>query len=329
LALLLLCFPSIALADRVAVLRPRSGDPAILSAFAHLQGELALHDFEVVVVDAAGDQNVPDDLAITTQREGAMASVSLLRSNDGARAEIWIGADAGATGPHAIEALPGTEGPHVLAVRVVALLNASLREWAREPERPSDAAPVADRVSARVESAEDRSGPSVRAAAEAAVVAQWNPAGFRAAWGPSMAIGLDASRMVALRLVVQFPMWGAQHETQGASATITEQQAIVETRLRVRASRVASIALLVGAGVHRLSVQGHAEAPYEPNQDAAWSGVGELGIGGEWLLGPAASLTLRARSLMLGPRPVIEVGAERVSFGRPLFQATGGLDVAF
>src|SRR5262249_47215253 len=83
LALLLLTLAGDALADRIAVLRPRSDDPAILSAFAHLQGELALHDFEVVVVDAAGDASVPDGLAITTQREGAQAGVSLLRSNDG------------------------------------------------------------------------------------------------------------------------------------------------------------------------------------------------------------------------------------------------------
>src|SRR5689334_2649219 len=90
LALVLTLWSALASAQRVVLLRPKTADPALLQAFGRLQGELAVHDFEVIVVDADTDAPSPADLARAAEQAHAVSAVSLLRSQGLASADVWI-----------------------------------------------------------------------------------------------------------------------------------------------------------------------------------------------------------------------------------------------
>jgi hypothetical protein len=321
-----------AFAQRIVLLRPTSSDPAILSAFAHLQGELTVHDFEVVVIDSNSGATA-DALEQVAEREGAVAAISLLRSRDVATADIWVSDRVtGKTSRRTISTPPNSEGPSVLAVRAVDLLRASLREYGPSPKPPLDvigAAPSGAPAHV-LDWAEAAAAPApTRFALEAGVAMQTAPSGFRPAYGPSIAVGYDPARTLALRLVFQGPLWGARYTTENASAMLLQEQLMAEVRWRFLDRSALSCAALGVVGVHHLSVQGEATAPYDPKRDAAWTGLAGVGLATEWRFAPGAALSLRARCLALAPKPVVNVGADQVDFGRPLFQMTGGLDVSF
>jgi len=321
-----------AAAQRIVLLRPQSSDPAILSAFAHLQGELAVQDFEVIVVDVSSNETAPDDLEQAAERAHAVAAISLLRSKDSASAEIWISDRVtGKTSRRTISTPPRSEGPTVLAVRAVDLLRASLREFGPEPKPPPDirgAEPA--RAPAHVLAwAGAKPEPARGLALEAGVAMQVSGAGFRPAYGPAIAVGYDPTHRIALRLAVQGPIWGARHTAENASVTVLQEQIFAEFGWRFWSTPTLSALALGDVGVHHLSAQGEASTPYVAKNDAAWTALAGVGLGAAWHVGSAASLSLRARSLTLVPRPVVNVGAEHVAFGRPLFNLTAGLDVSF
>jgi len=320
-----------AFAQRIVLLRPGSSDPALLSAFAHLQGELTVHAFEVVVVDTGSSTAAPDDLEQAAEQEDAVAAVSLLRSKDAASADIWISDRVtGKISRRTITTSPGPEGPSVLAVRAVDLLRASLREFGPASKPPTDIVGAdRSRAPARVL---DWAAPEASAPAftlEAGATLQASPSGFAPAYGPSIALGHDPSPHLALRLLFQGPLWGARYVTEGASATMVQEQIMAEIGWRFWSGDALSFMAMAGAGAHHLAVQGEATLPYEAKSDAAWTGIAGVGLGADWRFAPQAAFSLRARSLGLAPRPVVNVGADRVGFGRPLLQVAGGLHVSF
>jgi hypothetical protein len=317
-----------AFAQRIVLLRPGSSDPTLLSAFAHLQGELAVHGFDVVVVDAPAA--APDDLDRAAEHEDAVAAISLLRSKDAATADIWISDRVtGKISRRTIGTAPGPEGPSVLAVRAVDLLRASLREFGPASKPPADVvgADQARAPARMLDWAAPESAPSLTL--EAGVVAQASPSGFSPAYGPFIALSHDPSRHLVLRLLFQGPLWGARYATDGASAALVQEQLMAEIGWRFWAGKALSCSMMAGAGAHHLAVQGTAALPYQPESDSAWTALGSVGLGAEWRFAALATLSLRARSLALAPRPAVEVGADRIGFGRPLLQVVGGLDVSF
>jgi hypothetical protein len=319
-----------AFAQRIVLLRPRSSDPVLLSAFAHLQGELTVHDFQVIVIDTSSGAAAPDDLEQAAEHEDAVAAVSLLRSKDTATADIWISDRVtGKISRRTVTTAPGPEGPNVLAVRAVDLLRASLREFGPASKPPRDIVGAESRAPTHVLDWAAPEAPRARFEIEAGVVAQATPYGFRPAYGPSIALGYDPAERLAVRLLFQGPLWGARYTTENASATMVQEQLMAELGWRFWSGDALSFTALGGAGVHHLAVQGKATAPYEPESDAAWSGLAGVGLGAELRLAPSAAFSLIARSLGLFPRPVVNVGADRVGFGRPVLQVAGGLDVSF
>jgi hypothetical protein len=319
-----------AFAQRIVLLRPRSSDPVILSAFAHLQGELTVQDFEVVVMDTSSGSAAPDDLEHAAEQEQAVAAVSLLRSKDTATADIWISDRVtGKISRRTVTTAPGPEGPSVLAVRAVDLLRASLREFGLASKPPADIVGAESPAPAQVL---DWAAPQALRPGfelEAGVALQATPYGFRPAYGPSIALGFHPAARLAVRLLFQGPLWGARYAAANASATMVQEQLMAELGFRFWSGGALSFTALGGVGVHHLAVQGTATAPYEPESDAAWTGLAGVGLGAEVRFAPAAAFCLRARSLGVFPRPVVNVGADRVSFGQPLLQVAGGLDVSF
>jgi hypothetical protein len=330
--LLLTLISSVALAQRIVLLRPRSSDPAILSAFAHLQGELKVHDFEVIVVDTNSGDADPDELERAAEEEDAVAAVALLRSRDAASADIWISDRVtGKTSRRTISTPPRREGPNVLAVRAVDLLRASLREFAPETKPPPDIVGAAPSRAPEHVMDWARAKPDVasRFRLEAGVLGQVTTSSFGPAYGPSIAVGYDPTHSIGLRLLFQGPLWGGNYSTSNASATMLQEQLMVEGRWKFWSNNALSSSALLAVGVHHLSVQGEATTPYTPRNDAAFAGLASLGLGAEWRFATAAAFSLHARTLALAPKPVINVGADHVGFGRPLFQIAGGLDVLF
>jgi len=328
LALALTLLSSVALAQRIVLLRPGSSDAALLSAFAHLQGELRAHDFEVVVVDTSGDAT-PDVLERAAEREGAVAAISLLRSSDVATADIWVSDRVtGKTSRRTVTTPPRPEGPSLLAVRAVDLLRASLREYGPQAKPPPDvvgAAPA--RAPARVLDWAEKTDEQ-RFVLEAGVAVQVSPSDFSPGYGPALGLGYDLGQRLALRLTLQGPLWGSRYDGE-ASARLLQEQLMAELGWRFATAGALSFAAGAAVGAEHVSVQGEATAPYEPEGDSAWTALGGVGLGAHWRLARAAALSLRARALALAPEPVVQVGADRVSFGRPLLQLAGGLDVSF
>jgi hypothetical protein len=319
-----------ALAQRIVLVRPASTDPTLLSAFAHLQGELAIHGFEVALVDATGTAASPDDLNRAAEHDDAVAAIALLRSKDAATADIWISDRVtGKISRRTISTAPGPEGPNMLAVRAVDLLRASLREFGPLSKAPADVV-GADRTRAPARVLEWAAPPSLPGfTLEAGVVAQATPSGFAPGYGPSIGLSYVLVPRLLLGLLFQVPLFGARFVTEGATATLVQEQLMAEVGWRFWTGDALSCTVLVDAGVHHLAVQGTAVAPYRPESDTAWTGLGGVGVGADWRFAPPAALSVRARSLVLVPRPVVDVGADRISFRRPLFQVAGGLDVSF
>src|SRR5262249_42428931 len=118
---------------------PRSADPALSQAFGRLKGELMTYDFEVIVVDADDVEPSPRRLAKAAEEAQAVASVSLVRSEGLATADVWISdrvtrkTTMRTTAPAA-----NGEAPSVLAVRAVDLLRTSLREFSTGEAPPRE-----------------------------------------------------------------------------------------------------------------------------------------------------------------------------------------------
>jgi hypothetical protein len=319
-----------ALAQRIVLVRPASSDPTLMSAFAHLQGELAVHGFEVALVDAPGNGASPDDLNRAAEHDDAVAAIALLRSKDAATADIWISDRVtGKISRRTISTAPGPESPNKLAVRAVDLLRASLREFSAASKPPADVV-GADRTRAPARVLEWAAPPSLPGfTLEAGVVAQASPSGFAPGYGPSIGLSYEPVPRLAIGLLFQVPLWGGRYVTEGATATLVQGQLMAELGWRFWTGDTLSCAALIDVGAHHLAVQGAAVAPYRPESDTAWTGLGGLGVGADWRFAAPAALSVRARSLVLVPRPVIDVGGDRIGFGRPLLQVAGGLDVSF
>jgi hypothetical protein len=295
-----------------------------------LQGELKVHDFEVVVVDTA-TETTPSDLERAAAHEGAVAAISLQRSYDAASADIWISDRAtGKISRRTITTPPRPEGPSLLAVRAVDLLRASLRELEPEATLPPDivgAAPAAAPEHVRDWASADSTPRSFALTAGALVQA---PAtGFGVAVGPLLAIGYSPTPALSLRVELQGPLWGARYVTDNASATLLQQQLIAEARLRLWHLGDVACSAAVAGGASHLTARGEATTPYAPSEASSWTALAGLGLGAEWRLARVATLSLRGRSFVLAPKPVVHVGPDHVTYGRPLFQLAGGLDVAF
>ena len=317
-------------AQRIVLVRPSSSDPALLSAFAHLQGELKVHDFEVVLVDTTGETS-PSDLERAAAQQGAVAAISLLRSHDAASADIWVSDRAtGKISRRSITTPPRPEGPNLLAVRAVDLLRASLRELEPEATLPPDivgAAPATAPEHVRDWASADATRRSLSLSGGALVQAPVT--GFGLAVGPLLAVGYAPTAAVTLRLELQGPLWGSRYVTDNASATLLQQQLLAEARLRLWHLGDFSCSASAAGGASHLTARGEATAPYAPSEASSWTALGGLGLGAEWRLARVTTLSLRGRSFVFAPKPVVQVGADHVTYGRPLLQLAGGLDVAF
>lgn len=318
-------------AQRIVLLRPKTADPALSQAFGRLKGELLTYDFEVVVVEAGEQPPSPRQLAVAAEQARAVASISLVRSEGLATADVWISDRVtGKTTMRTIATAESREASSVLAVRAVDLLRTSLRELG-PGERPAP-----EVVGARPERAPNR----VREwASEAPARKLWSvDAGFvvqstlsrlGAVYGPSVSLAMSPFDRVGLGIGFQGPLSGASASASGATVSLENEQLFAEARYRplLRARWAVETTLAVGA--HWLSIDGTARAPYVGRSDSALTSFAALGFGFEFRLLPSASLVASGRGVLLGPRPIVRFAGTEVPYGRPALQAGAGLRVQF
>jgi len=331
IALCLVLLSAPAIAQRIVLLRPRGADPALSQAFGRLKGELMTYDFEVIVLDAGDVEPTPRELARAAEQARAVASVSLVRSEGLATADVWISDRVtGKTTMRTIATAVDREASSVLAVRAVDLLRTSLREF------PAGEAPPPDVVGATPE----RAPPHVRAWAaspmarqpwsvEAAIVLQSTLSKLGSVYGPSVALGYNPSERLGVVLGFQGPLSGGSASSGGASVSLRNEQLFAEMRYRALAGARWSAEVMGAFGAHRLEVEGAAQPPYVGRSDSALAAFAAAGLGFELRLVENAALVASGRAVFIAPRPVVRMAGTELSYGRPALQAGAGLRVEF
>jgi hypothetical protein len=317
-------------AQRIVLLRPRTADPALAQAFGRLKGELMTYDFEVIVVDGDGDAS-PRQLARVAEQARAVASVSLVRSEGLATADVWISDRVtGKTTMRTIATSEDREASSVLAVRAVDLLRTSLREFPPGERPPPDVVGATpERAPAHVR--EWAAAKPLRQpwSVEAGIVVQSTLSRLGSVYGPAISLGYDPSERVGFALGFQGPLSGAHASSQGATLALRNEQAFAEVRYRAfsRARWAAGASAALGA--HRLDVEGTTKTPYVGRSDSAFTAFAAAGLTFELVLVRGAALLAFGRAVFLAPRPVAHVAEEALPYGRPALQTGASLRVEF
>ena len=318
-------------AQRIVLLRPATADVALLHAFGRLQGELRTYDFEVIVVDGSDVAPSPRQLAKVAEGARAVATISLVRSEGLATADVWISDRVtGKTTMRTIATSESREASSVLAVRAVDLLRTSLREFPQGERPPPDV----------VGAAPDQAPPHVREWAavkpvrhrwsvEVGITVQSTLSNLGAVFGPCVSLGYNPAEQVGIAVGFQGPLSGARAGGNGASTSLSNEQVFAELRYRpiVRPSWAAGVTGAIGA--HHLSVDGTARLPYVGRSDSAWTALLAAGPAFELRILGGASLIVFGRAVLLAPRPVVHVVERAIAYGRPALQAGGSLRADF
>jgi hypothetical protein len=325
----LLCWSVVASAQRIVLLRPKTADPALLQAFGRLQGELSVHDFEVTVVDAVDDPS-PRELADVAERSGAVAAISLLRSQGLASADVWISDRVtGKTSMRSIATDQQGEAPSVLAIRAVDLLRTSLREFSQDEKPPAEiigATPSRAPEHVRVW-AEKEVPRTISLEASFAVSSAPSPLGL--SYGPAIAAGFAPGRRLHLQAGFQGPLSSTGETSTGVRLVLKQEQFFAQLGYRFSLPAGLTLEPAVLAGGHHISVQGDTALPYAGQSDSAWTGLAGLGLGVEISVIRGAAIILSGRVAMLAPRPVVQAAGVEYPFGRPLLAGAAGLRVWF
>lgn len=338
-----------AAAERVLLLRPLSADATLDEAFNRLRAELELNEFEVVTVDE-GSEGSSRSLAASAERARAFAAIAWVRHDQdrapksaagepggpraaseaaGLRApvdaEVWIGArPPGQASERFVELGTSREAPNVLAVRVVDLLRASLRE------RPS-----VERAPPPVVGPEARPPPRVPAAsekrwqlrAEALQMGAWSSIG--AAYGPSIGFSHRIADRWRVGVALAGPLLGASWSASQGSASIWQALGIAEVSFAMLRSGAFTLSAAGGAGLYHLHAQGEPDPPLVGQSDDVNSFLASVGLSAEFRFASGVALVVGGRALALTPRPIVAIDQEQTTLSMPLAVVSAGLAIDF
>ncbi len=348
-----LFYAAAAYAQRVILVCPPEADPVLSEAFNRLRGELTMHGFEVEIQTAEGAIS-PEALAQHAERSQAVASVSFVRNEAGATADIKISDRVtGKTSIRTIATPASTDSPSLLALRAVELLRASLREfgpkteppkdivgaspnrendtvteWAegKKPETPAtvDEPPVLPPIASPVEV-------SHHVTMRADIVGLMHLADASGAYGFGGALGLTFGPHFEGRLVFESPWYGARYRTARAEAQFHLWTAFAEATYAIALSPQLQLEPLLGFGIARattytatiLPVTLHTPAP------SAWVAMFNAGLGLNVALTPRVFWTTAVRIGTLAPHPIVVVESQRHKLGAPMILGTSGIGLKF
>jgi hypothetical protein len=327
-ALGVVLFSPTAFAQRVAIVRPAENDSVLVEAFNRITAELRLQDFDVATVDVADDARSREVLEIVAQREGALASVVLVRSDGRIAVYIWLDDRMGGSPiVRRLEPTAGIELPSVLAIRVVDLLRVNLREF--KGERPAPVMRI-DRPAL------------AETTAPAAHVAPVRPWEIRAegimifnnsTLGPAFGAGLGVARHVAesvrVGVLLTGPIVGASWDAPEGSAFVRQAIGWGELRVSWFRSQWLECGASVAGGVHYLTAESAPKPPLVSKSDQVWSAAGALGVDGSFRFTSNAGVSLTLRAIGLTPRAGVGVGKSTTVLQLPLLSASAGFVVDF
>lgn len=319
--------PPSAFAQRVLLVEPLPGDPAISEAFNRLRAELLLQEFEVQVLDTEGRRLTPEELEEAAQRADAFAAVALNRHARGTDADVSI-ADR-VTGKISLRRLAisaGQDSPRVLAVRAVDLLRASLRELPPDERPPPDVVGVTQAAPP----------PELRAFAKpsrflvgASATVLGAAHDVSSGYGASLTFWVQATSRLKLGVLLVGPLVGARYRTVNGDAVVRQELGQLRATFNVLPPGRFELGPALGTGVYHLQAQGDVAAPLSSRSAQVLSFAGSGGVEARLSLTDALSVGASFAALLLTPRPVLAVETESAELGQPLLLASLGLGVAF
>jgi hypothetical protein len=327
LAVLLFAWPSAA--QRVVVLRPAGVDPVLSEAFNRLRAELALQDFDVIVLDAEGSELDADTLSELARREQAFAGISLSRRVESASADVCI-ADrvTGKVSQRTLSLSDAKDAPAVLAVRAVDLLRSSLREFGPDERASSDVVGV-DRGPVP-EAVHDwtRAPPSSFRLGASAMALLAEPR-LGVAFGPTLSLRARSSESLTLGVVLSGPLVGAELAAGGGRAVLRQELILGEITWTLASNRRFELAPAFAVGAYHLDAKGEAVPPLLSQSEQVWSFALGAGVEAGVRLSERVVVTCAVRALSLSPRPAVAVRDDRQNFAPVIALANLGLGVEF
>jgi hypothetical protein len=327
LAVLLFALPSSA--QRVVVLRPSGVDPVLSEAFNRLRAELALQDFEVVVLDAKSSELDAKTLSELARREQAFAGISLSRRVESASADVCI-ADR-VTGKISLRTLSlsdAKDAPSVLAVRAVDLLRSSLREFGPDERASSDVVGV-DRGPVP-EAVHDwtRATPSNFRLGASAMALLVEPR-LGVAFGPTLSLHARSLENLLFGVVLSGPLVGTELTAGGGRAVLRQELLLGEVSWTLVSTRRFELGPALFVGAYHLDAKGEAVPPLLSRSEQVWSLALGAGVQTGMRLSERVLVTFAARALSLSPRPAVAVHDDRQNFAPVIALASLGLGVEF
>ena len=328
-ACLVCLWPNMAFGQRVVLVRPSDSSVTLSEAFNRLRGELALHGFDVAVLEAR-EAPSPRTLASTADQGGAVASVSFVEAHGTAAVDIWISDRVtGKTSFRTITTQGAGDAATLLALRAAELLRASLREYGPENEVPPDVSGASPERSDEVVTAWAAVPPSPTywwLGASGTIVVSLPEVALAA--GPELAVGWQHRRW-GVQALLSGPTLGARYEATAAQARLRSLTALFAGSFDVVATQPASLAVVPVFGAAYLSVAGEGDPPFVGRDDTAWVGAFGGGVQATLRIGAQLHLIASSRALALVPAPIVEVGDEEARVGRPLVCTSLGARVTF
>jgi hypothetical protein len=315
-----------ALAEKVALVRPREESGVLADAFNRLQAELGIHHFDAAIVEAdMGDAPV-DRLAEVAQRVGALASIAFVQHGDKASVDVWLlDRVSGKTTMRRLEVGKSDDAASVLAFRAVDLLRISLQEFEPGDGPPRDVVGVDRRpVPKAVRQLAEPKAPSWRLRAQA--IGVYDGANLGMAYGPALGLNRVFDRFEA-GLMFAGPLLGARFESDEGSATTRQELAFIDARLNLLENERLDAGVGLGLGLHFLQAEGRAEPPLRSGSGSVFGVFASAGVHGEFFLSRVTALTLSLRASALAPRQGVKLNTDSVRLSQPLLEAAAGVVV--
>jgi hypothetical protein len=275
-------------------------------------------------------------------REGTSAALGIFFG--GGRVEMWA-SDASA-GRTLMQNLPVDQGTPdrratIVAVKAVDLLKATLAEiWSAPPPPPVSeplppepviVAPPPPPVAVVIEHPEEETNPGRADSFSLSAGAGWLGAGSVSGWAPVLAIStaLGGSGLAA-RLTLSALGSSTGVTRPEGSAQLTQQIAMAELLLWSRAWHRMRAALAIGAGTHRLSIDGQGAQGFSSGNQSLWSTATGAGGSVAWNLHPNLMLALDARAVENWPATTVNLHGEQIArVGRPIIWVALAAGVRF
>jgi hypothetical protein len=328
--------PPPAPAPKVILLRPAAVPAAVSEALVRLQAELTVEGFDAQVREVDLGSDLRASLEKMAPTMAATAVVAVVAGDDPASAELWVvDRMTGKTVVRRVHADPkAARIAEVLSVRAVELLRASFLELAitSRPapdvvEVPLPTAPVVTRfVTEPLEEAEpdwtwavEAGGGGVGAIQSAAngttLLGEFVPvARVQRAFGPRW-----CARITFAGLGTQ-----AHVDMPGGYADVSQTLLLLEGLVRFRRGRRLEPVVSLGAGMLRVSAEGHEMAPYIGGNTWRVSAAVDAGVGLRVPLRPRrVELGIELHALLAEPYPVVRFFQTEVArTGRPSLLAS-------